>query len=108
LDLAEILSDAIADKKMTSKIPAVSLASLTAVDITWIIIILIIISIFVTCSEVFLRFGLLSGSKNKTPGESVFSADTSDTHGLNYTSATRAITRFGLVMSWILFGTSLL
>jgi uncharacterized Rmd1/YagE family protein len=47
LDLAEILSDSIADKKMTS--------------ITWIIIVLIVISIFVTCSEVFLRFGILSG-----------------------------------------------
>ena len=49
LDLAEILSESIADKKMTR--------------ITWIIIILILISIFVTCSEVFLRFGLLSKGK---------------------------------------------
>ncbi|KAG6999446.1 sporulation protein RMD8 [Physcia stellaris] len=46
LDLAEILSDSIADKNMSS--------------LTYIIIILIIISIFVTCSEVFLRFGMLS------------------------------------------------
>lgn len=46
LDLAEILSDSIADKKMTR--------------ITWIIIVLIIVSIFVTCTEVFLRFGILS------------------------------------------------
>lgn len=51
LDLAEILSDSIADKKMTR--------------ITWIIIILIILSILVTCSEVFLRFGLLSKSGHK-------------------------------------------
>ena len=46
LDLAEILSDSIADQKMSR--------------ITWIIIILIILSIAVTCSEVFLRFGILS------------------------------------------------
>ncbi|KAI9779067.1 MAG: hypothetical protein M1839_007733 [Geoglossum umbratile] len=54
LDLAEILSDSIADKKMSR--------------LTWIIIVLILISIFVTCSEVFLRFGLLSGKKAKLPG----------------------------------------
>ena len=46
LDLAEILSDSIADNKMSR--------------LTWIIIVLILISIFVTCSEVFLRFGILS------------------------------------------------
>ena len=28
--------------------------------LTWIIIVLILLSIFVTCSEVFLRFGILS------------------------------------------------
>ena len=49
LDLAEILSDSIADTKMS--------------HLTWIIIVLILISIFVTCSEVFLRFGLLSSRK---------------------------------------------
>ena len=54
LDLAEILSDSIADKKMTR--------------ITWIIIVLIIVSIFVTCLEVFLRFGILTkgGGLKKT------------------------------------------
>ena len=46
LDLAEILSDGIADNKMSR--------------LTWIIIVLILISIFVTTSEVFLRFGILS------------------------------------------------
>ena len=51
LDLAEILSDSIADNKMSR--------------LTWIIIVLIIISIFVTCSEVFLRFGILSGHGSK-------------------------------------------
>ncbi|KAF2139953.1 uncharacterized protein K452DRAFT_231538 [Aplosporella prunicola CBS 121167] len=51
LDLAEILSDSIADKKMTR--------------ITWIVIILIILSILVTCTEVFIRFGLLASGKNK-------------------------------------------
>ena len=33
---------------------------LTTSGLTYIIIILILISIFVTCSEVFLRFGILS------------------------------------------------
>jgi uncharacterized Rmd1/YagE family protein len=51
LDLAEILSDSIADKKMTS--------------ITWIIIVLIVISIGVTCSEVLLRFSILRGDKGQ-------------------------------------------
>ncbi|KAL6253056.1 Sad1-interacting factor 3 [Rhinocladiella similis] len=46
LDLAEVLSDYISDDKMSR--------------ITWIIIVLICISILVTCSEVFLRFGMLS------------------------------------------------
>ena len=49
LDLAEILSDSIADVKMTR--------------ITWIIIILIVLSILVTCTEVFLRFGILASEK---------------------------------------------
>ncbi|KAJ9628805.1 Sad1-interacting factor 3 [Taxawa tesnikishii (nom. ined.)] len=57
LDLASILSDSIADTKMT--------------NITWIIIILIILSILVTCSEVILRFGLLSASGKKPPGEAL-------------------------------------
>lgn len=48
LDLAEILSDQIADVKMTR--------------ITWIIIVLIILSILVTSSEVILRFGILAAS----------------------------------------------
>ncbi|EEH45447.1 uncharacterized protein PADG_01597 [Paracoccidioides brasiliensis Pb18] len=46
LDLTEILSDSIADNKMSRQ--------------TWIIIILIGISIIVTISEVVLRFGILS------------------------------------------------
>ena len=49
LDLAEILSDSVADTKMSR--------------LTWIIIGLIAVSIAVTCSEVFLRFGLLSRSR---------------------------------------------
>ncbi|KAB8239428.1 hypothetical protein BDV23DRAFT_151972 [Aspergillus alliaceus] len=49
LDLAEILSDSIADSKTSRQ--------------TWIIIVLIIISILVTTSEVFLRFGILSSGK---------------------------------------------
>lgn len=50
LDLAEILSDTVADSKMSA--------------ITWIIIVLIIISIIVTTSEVGLRFGILQKSNN--------------------------------------------
>ena len=57
LDLAEVLSDFISDDKMSK--------------ITWIIIVLIVISILVTCSEVFLRFGILStrgdGKDGKPP-----------------------------------------
>ncbi len=51
LELAEILSDSIADTKMTS--------------ITWIIIVLIVVSIVVTVSEVGIRFGLLNREKGK-------------------------------------------
>lgn len=49
LELAEILSDSIADTKMST--------------ITWIIIVLIVISILVTVSEVGLRFGMLTKGK---------------------------------------------
>ncbi|MCJ1448653.1 MAG: hypothetical protein MMC23_009170 [Stictis urceolatum] len=49
LDLAEILSDSYADSKMS--------------NLTWVVIVLICLSILVTCSEVFLRFGLLTASK---------------------------------------------
>ncbi|KAF2770208.1 DUF155-domain-containing protein [Teratosphaeria nubilosa] len=54
LDLAEILSDSIADLKMTR--------------ITWIIIVLIVLSIAVTCTEVFLRFGILAKGKGGEGG----------------------------------------
>ena len=46
LDLAEVLSEFVSDNKMSR--------------ITWIIIVLIGISILVTCTEVFLRFGILN------------------------------------------------
>jgi hypothetical protein len=49
LDLGEILSDSISDKKMTR--------------ITWIIIVLIVLSICVTCLEVLLRFAILTKGK---------------------------------------------
>ncbi|KAH7270624.1 uncharacterized protein BKA55DRAFT_603380 [Fusarium redolens] len=52
LDLAEILSDSVADAKMSY--------------ITWIIIVLIIVSIMVTVTEVAIRFGMLN--KAKGPG----------------------------------------
>jgi len=51
LDLAEILSDNAADAKMSY--------------ITWIIIILIVLSIIVTVTEVGLRFGILSKERSK-------------------------------------------
>lgn len=51
LDLAEILSDSVADAKMSS--------------ITWIIIILIVVSILVTVTEVTLRFGILEKERGK-------------------------------------------
>lgn len=51
LDLADILSDSIADSNMSR--------------ITWIIIILIVLSIFVTIAEVAIRFGIL---KKKSSG----------------------------------------
>lgn len=59
LDLAEILSDSIADVKMTR--------------ITWIIIVLIMLSILVTLTEVFLRFAILAaqGKGGKEGGEVV-------------------------------------
>jgi hypothetical protein len=52
LDLGEILSDSISDKKMTR--------------ITWIIIALIVISICITCIEVLLRFAILQGKGKAT------------------------------------------
>lgn len=51
LDLAEILTDSIADTNMSR--------------ITWIIIWLIALSIFVTCAEVGVRFAILSSHKNR-------------------------------------------
>lgn len=82
LDLTEILSDSIADTTESRKsillsfsalgsLPAQSNARLCGIiltdlmnkpDQTWIIIILIIISILVTTGEVFLRFGILSSN----------------------------------------------
>lgn len=55
LDLAEVLSDYISDNKMSR--------------INWIIIVLIAVSILVTCTEVFLRFGILTtrGGGGKPP-----------------------------------------
>jgi hypothetical protein len=59
LDLGEILSDSISDKKMTR--------------ITWIIIVLIVLSICVTCLEVLLRFAILSSKgRAAVPHDEVF------------------------------------
>ena len=60
LDLAEILSDSIADVKMTR--------------ITWIIIVLIVLSILVTCTEVFLRFGILASEKKGAGASAVLAS----------------------------------
>ncbi|CAK7201330.1 Sad1-interacting factor 3 [Sporothrix eucalyptigena] len=57
LDLAEILADSVADAKMSY--------------ITWIIIILIVVSILVTVTEVTLRFGILEKEKSKYNGTSI-------------------------------------
>ncbi|KAF2839210.1 YagE family protein-like protein [Patellaria atrata CBS 101060] len=65
LDLAEILSDSIATNKMTS--------------ITWIMITLIVLSIFVTCFEVFLRFALIA--KNMPSDKHMLSGALDDARG---------------------------
>lgn len=71
LDLAEILSDSIADNKTSRMSCPYSLSPIEeeaneATDQTWIIIVLIIISILVTTSEVFLRFGMISSSSSSS------------------------------------------
>lgn len=53
LDLGEILSDSISDKKMTK--------------ITWIVIALIVLSICITCLEVLLRFAILQKGRTNVP-----------------------------------------
>ncbi|KAI0521482.1 hypothetical protein F5B22DRAFT_595128 [Xylaria bambusicola] len=63
LDLAEILSDSVADSKMSA--------------ITWIIIILIIVSILVTVTEVVLRFTMLSKERGNN-NELILSLDGGD------------------------------
>lgn len=72
LDLAEILSDTVADAKMSA--------------ITWIIIVLIVISICVTVSEVGLRFGILQKSNGKSGGGN-------DTEGSSISSSNRDVER---------------
>lgn len=72
LDLAEILSDTVADAKMSA--------------ITWIIIVLIVISICVTVSEVGLRFGILQKSNGKSGGGN-------DTEGSSISSGNRDVER---------------
>lgn len=68
LDLAEILSDYISDDKMDR--------------LTWIIIVLILLSIAVTCGEVFLRFGLLDARSRKHGGGGVVGGCDNATVGL--------------------------
>jgi uncharacterized Rmd1/YagE family protein len=95
LDLAEILSDSIADTKMTK--------------ITWIIIVLIVLSIFVTVSEVFLRFAILNGEKAKNPpgaGVGVQDLDAKPSFGGLPIASTRSFARMGLIASWGLVAVS--
>ncbi|KAJ4356876.1 Sad1-interacting factor 3 [Ascochyta clinopodiicola] len=73
LDLGEILSDSISDKKMTR--------------ITWIIIFLIVVSICVTCLEVILRFAILSSRKGGPVQD--------DIHGLSMGSSRRPLKGLG-------------
>lgn len=68
LDLAEILSDSIADDRSSR--------------LTWIIIVLILISIAVTCSEVFLRFGILSTRGGKVVGSQCLKVESGDGLGM--------------------------
>jgi hypothetical protein len=64
LDLAEILSDSVADAKMSA--------------ITWIIIVLIVVSILITVTEVTLRFGILEKEKRRGgSGEDLIHGDAS-------------------------------
>jgi len=95
LDLAEILSDSIADTKMTK--------------ITWIIIVLIVLSIFVTVSEVFLRFAILNSEKAKNPpgvGFGVQGLDVKPSFGGLPIASTRSFARMGLIASWGLVAVS--
>lgn len=92
LDLAEILSDSIADTKMTK--------------ITWIIIVLIVLSIFVTVSEVFLRFAILNDEKKKNPGAGVQGLDFKPSFGGLPIASTRSFARMGLIASWGLVAVS--
>ncbi|KAI1182514.1 hypothetical protein F5B17DRAFT_184981 [Nemania serpens] len=64
LDLAEILSDSVADSKMSA--------------ITWIIIILIVVSILVTVTEVILRFTILSKERGNNNGAGPLASGTVD------------------------------
>ncbi|KAJ5168916.1 uncharacterized protein N7482_004510 [Penicillium canariense] len=79
LDLAEILSDSIADNRTSHQ--------------TWIIIVLIVISILVTISEVFLRFGLLHAREGATASPAAIIARVmgrtprASPSGLSYTPA---------------------
>jgi hypothetical protein len=80
LDLAEILADNNADAKMSY--------------ITWIIIILIVISIIVTVTEVGLRFGMLSQAKGREGGGAgnVIGGDRLDLRSLERLGATANVT----------------
>lgn len=72
LDLAEILSDSIADTRTSRMSPLpppfsyMKEKEANETDQTWIIIVLIVISILVTTSEVFLRFGMISSSSSSS------------------------------------------
>ncbi|OXV12122.1 hypothetical protein Egran_00118, partial [Elaphomyces granulatus] len=73
LDLTEILSDSIADNTMSHQ--------------TWIIIVLILISIIITISEVILRFGLLSARAHMSPPSFLASLLSNTLGGLGVSSS---------------------
>ena len=73
LDLAEILSDSIADSKMSA--------------ITWIIIVLIIVSILVTVTEVVLRFAMLSKAPPDVNAATIAGAGSGPSHAVLVPSA---------------------
>ncbi|KAI1109884.1 hypothetical protein F5Y14DRAFT_430916 [Nemania sp. NC0429] len=86
LDLAEILSDSVADSKMSA--------------ITWIIIILIVVSILVTVTEVVLRFTILSKERGANDGGGAAGPGTSN--GLDGLSSILARSNYTLadLRSW--------
>jgi hypothetical protein len=88
LDLAEILSDSVADAKMST--------------ITWIIIILIVVSIIITVTEVSLRFGILEKEKNKGATPSIPGVGEKDGSRIDLRAMRRANITWDDLRAWSL------